>query len=289
MAPPVDAKTVQEAISVSAHVARDWGLAVDLPVPLRSTNNAVAWLRPANVVAKVSVGRKSRLHTDLQVARHLCSLDAPVVSPALQLPDIVHCRGELQMTFWRYHAQPATGELPPDRVARRLRQLHAALARLPPVLLGSLPTYMGELSDVLSLLTDHAALPAISAADRGLLVNTFDQLRVRLEALVCADRFVPIHGAPHPHNVLVVDGEPAFIDFETACLGPVEWDLAHLAAEAEPFFCDLIQPKVLWLTRSMASVKTAVLCSADINRGDMREHAEWHLSYVRHHIAPNIR
>jgi hypothetical protein len=31
---------------------------------------------------------------------------------------------------------------------------------------------------------------------------------------------------------------------------------------------DLIQPKVIWLTRSMASVKTAVLCSADIDRGD---------------------
>ena len=26
----------------------------------------------------------------------------------------------------------------------------------------------------------------------------------------------------------MVDGEPMFIDFETVCYGPVEWDLCHL-------------------------------------------------------------
>jgi hypothetical protein len=37
------------------------------------------------------------------------------------------------MTFWRYHAQPATSELPADQVTPALRQLHAALVRLTPV------------------------------------------------------------------------------------------------------------------------------------------------------------
>lgn len=26
-----------------------------------------------------------------------------------------------------------------------------------------------------------------------------------------------------------------FIDFETTCMGPVEWDVAHLDSQAEPF------------------------------------------------------
>ncbi len=280
---------VRDAIAVAADVARDLGLAVEQPVPLRSTNNAVAWLQPANVVAKVSVGRNSRLHTELEVARELCALGGPIVSPAPELPAIVHCRGGLEMTFWRYHAQLSTAEPPPDRVALALRQLHAALARLPTVVGARLPSYMEELSDARSLLANHAALPAITSADRNMLVNTFDRLQARLDELVSVDRFVAIHGAPHPYNVLLVGGEPVFIDFETTCMGPVEWDLAHLDAQAEPLFRDLIQSELLWLCRSMASVKTATWCSVDIDRGDMREHAEWHLAHVREHVAPNVR
>jgi Ser/Thr protein kinase RdoA (MazF antagonist) len=148
---------------------------------------------------------------------------------------------------------------------------------------------MEELSDARSLLADHAALPAITSADRNMLVNTFDRLQARLDELVSVDRFVAIHGAPHPYNVLLVGGEPVFIDFETTCMGPVEWDLAHLDAQAEPLFRDLIQSELLWLCRSMASVKTATWCSVDIDRGDMREHAEWHLAHVREHVSPNVR
>jgi Ser/Thr protein kinase RdoA (MazF antagonist) len=148
---------------------------------------------------------------------------------------------------------------------------------------------MEELSDARSLLANHAALPAITSADRNMLVNTFDRLQARLDELVSVDRFVAIHGAPHPYNVLLVGGEPVFIDFETTCMGPVEWDLAHLDAQAEPLFRDLIQSELLWLCRSMASVKTATWCSVDIDRGDMREHAEWHLAHVREHVAPNVR
>ena len=60
----------------------------------------------------------------------------------------------------------------------------------------------------------------IEAADRDLLITTFDRLQARLDELAPADRFVVLHGSPHSYNVLLVDDEPGFIDFETACLGP---------------------------------------------------------------------
>jgi hypothetical protein len=279
---------VHDAIAVAADVAREFGLAVEQPVPLRSTNNAVAWLRPANVVAKVNVGRNSRLHTELAVARELCKLGGPVVSLAPQLPRIVHCRGGFEMTFWQYHPQLSTAEPPPARVALALRQLHAALARLPTALRASLPSYLAEIGDARSLLLDQDALPEITQADRNMLVNTLDRLQARLDELVLVDRLVAIHGAPHPYNVLLVGDEPVFIDFETTCMGPIEWDLAHLDPQAEPLFRDITQAEVLWLCRGMASVKTATFCSADIDRGDMREHAEWHLAHVREHVAPKL-
>jgi hypothetical protein len=88
--------------------------------------------------------------------------------------------------------------------------------------------------------------------------------------------------------VLAVEGEPRFIDFETACTGPMEWDLAHVEAGFESFHGDSFDRRLLWLCRSMASLKTAVLCWADVDRGDFREHAELHLENVRENVAPRL-
>jgi hypothetical protein len=285
----IQATSVQAAISAAVDVARHLGLTVEEPVPLRSTNNAVAWLPPANVVAKVSVEGNSHLLTELQVARELVALGAPVVLPASELPPIVHRRGGFEVTFWRYHPQLSTAEIPPDRAALALSKLHASLSRLSPALKASLPSYMRELGFVRSLLADHTALPALQAVDRDLLITTFDRLQGRLDGLASADRFVVLHGSPHSYNVLLVGHEHVFIDFETTCTGPLEWDVAHLDSQAEPFFRDSTQAELLWLCRSMASVKTATLCTAEINRGDMREHAEYHLAHVRENVARNVR
>lgn len=37
-----------------------------------------------------------------------------------------------------------------------------------------------------------------------------------------------LHGEPHPGNVLNTRFGPLFIDLETCCRGPVEFDLAHV-------------------------------------------------------------
>ena len=287
--PRTSGETVQPAVVVAIDVARDLGLEIEDPVLLRSTNNVVAWLRPAEVVAKISMADSSRLRTELQVAQELVALGAPVVSPASEVPAVVHRRGEYEMTFWSHHAQSSTGEIPVDRVALALRTLHTALGRLSPALKASLPSYRAELTGVRSLLADRAALPALKASDRDLLITAFDRLQARLDERAPADRFVVLHGSPHSYNVLLADDQPAFIDFETTCLGPLEWDLAHLDAEAEPFFGDSMDADVLWLCRNMVSVKTATLCTAEIDRGDMREHAEYHLAHIREHLAANAR
>lgn len=83
---------LEDAISAAVGLARDHGITVEKPVPLRSTNNAVAWLYPAPIVAKVGVGRDSRLDTELKVAQELTALGAPVVPPASEMPQVVHVR-----------------------------------------------------------------------------------------------------------------------------------------------------------------------------------------------------
>jgi hypothetical protein len=277
--------SVPAAISTAVDVARELGLAIDEPVPLRSTNNAVVWLRPAGVVAKVSNRIDSRRVTELQVAQELVALGASAVAPASEVPAIVHRRDGFEMTFWRYHAQRADVEIAPDRVAVALRELHASLGRLSPALKTSLPAYTGELRLVRSLLADRAALPALKPVDRNLLITAFDRLQTRLDELAPANRFGVLHGSPHAYNVLLVDDHPVFIDFETVCLGPLEWDVAHLESQAAPCFAASINTELLRLCQSMVSVKTATLCTAEIDRGDMREHAEYHLAQIKENVA----
>ncbi|MGH4019382.1 MAG: phosphotransferase family protein [Pseudonocardiaceae bacterium] len=39
----------------------------------------------------------------------------------------------------------------------------------------------------------------------------------------------PLHGDVHPGNLIATRDGPVWIDFEEACRGPVEWDLALLS------------------------------------------------------------
>jgi hypothetical protein len=277
-----------EAIAIAIEVAQGLGLQVQKPVSLRSTNNVVVWLSPTQVVAKVGLGRNACLRTELQVALELRARGAPIVSPAQEAPAVVHSRHGLEVTFWQYHAQPSSADIAGTRVASALRRLHTALGRISPDLRASLPSYLRELQLVRTLLTDPSGLPALSEADRRLLATVFDRLKVYLDELAPAGSHVVLHGSPHSYNVLLVDDEPVFIDFETACTGPMEWDLAHVDPEAEQSYGAPVHERLIWVCRSMASVKTAAFCWADVERGDLREHAELHLAHVRTAVAPYV-
>lgn len=90
-----------------------------------------------------------------------------------------------------------------------------------------------------------------------------------------------IHGSPHPYNVLVVDEEPRFIDFETTCIGPVEWDLAHTSPDTVRHYAGSVDSSLLETCRDLVRVKTAAWCWADAHRGDLRYHAETHLAALK--------
>ena len=68
--------------------------------------------------------------------------------------------------------------------------------------------------------------PDLGDADRDLLVNTFSRVMPVIAGRGAAEQL--LHGEPHPGNVLNTRNGPLFIDLETACRGPVEFDLAHV-------------------------------------------------------------
>jgi Ser/Thr protein kinase RdoA (MazF antagonist) len=73
---------------------------------------------------------------------------------------------------------------------------------------------------------DVASTPLLDDAERELLSSTLRDL-----GRAVTDRGAPeqlLHGEPHPGNVLNTKDGPLFIDLETCCRGPVEFDLAHV-------------------------------------------------------------
>ena len=274
------------AIEAAVRVATAFGVQVKEPVPLRSTNNTVVWLRPTMVVAKVGVGHHRRLADELRVALELSVLGGPAAAPASEIPELVHRYDGFEITFWRYYPQPPGGAtISSMQLAGALRRLHEILGAISPGTRSRLPSFLEELGAVRVLLADASRLELLSEGDRLLLLHAFDRLAPELQTTMRSGVQRLIHGSPHCQNVLLADGEPRFIDFETVCVGPIEWDLAHLGPEVAVDYGEALNSRLERACRDMTSVKTAAWCWADANRGDLRDHAEFHLAQVRRRFA----
>ncbi len=277
-----------KAIEAAIEVAESFGLHVHEPLPLRSTNNVVAWLRPTSIVAKIGIGHHPGFLREVRVASELRTLGAPVVAPASEVPAVVHSRNRFDITFWRYHPQPPDWDVPSPAVASALRRLHEAYAEISVEINVDLPSYTAELETVSQLLRDRRRMASLPEPDRLLLIQAFDRLEKRLHVLSPPRTHITIHGSPHPYNILLVDGEPRFIDFETTCVGPCEWDLAHMDSEVLNTYGRMTNVELLRACREMVSLKTAAWCWDDVDRGDLRYHAEIHLAQVKRSFLEGV-
>jgi Ser/Thr protein kinase RdoA (MazF antagonist) len=259
-------------------IASRFGLSVAAPVVLSDSNNVVLWLRPAPVVAKVATGHYRRLAVELAVAKHLLIQGAPIVAPADDLPQEVHHLEDWEVTFWTYQPH-GRNEPDPADLGGALCELHEALLSYQ----GPLPSYGDELSVVAEVLTGTGRIAALPAADRQLLASALSHFLAKLEQLHIEER--PLHGSPHSGNLLVVDDAVRFLDFETACVGPLEWDLAHVGDEVVRHYPARVNSTVLSVCRALVSVKTATWCWAKFEHPALRWHAKHHLRVVKRLIA----
>jgi thiamine kinase-like enzyme len=99
------------------------------------------------------------------------------------------------------------------------------------------PHFTDRVAEAASLVADQVRTPALSDADRELLRFTLRHLRREIQ-----DRGAPeqiLHGEPHPGNVLSTKEGLLFIDLETCCRGPVEFDIAHAPEEVGGQYPDI--------------------------------------------------
>jgi len=247
------------AIDAALAVAADLGIRVRTPVVLTDWNNTLIRLAPAPIVAKVGTShfrdaRLESLERELAVSAHLAAYGAPVVAPALGVPQ--HARG-LTVTLWEY-VEPVA-EAVPDPAA--LARVQGALSDFE----GELPWFGVELDDARRLLE---RAPALAADDRRFLLGAVDEL-----APLLPPGGRPLHGSPHAANWLLSADGPRLLDFETACLGPLEWDLTTMGDADDELSSTL---------RRMRSVCVAAKCWVAPERNPvLREAAEVHLKLLR--------
>ena len=73
------------------------------------------------------------------------------------------------------------------------------------------------------------AREALKVADRDLLRRTLARCTAAIEARGVSEQL--LHGEPHPGNLLATRNGLRFVDLETCCRGPLEFDLAHVPVE----------------------------------------------------------
>jgi len=266
-----------DVITPVADLVRSCGFDVHQPVNLRSTNNAVVWLSPSPVVAKISK-EHDKAGRELSVVRELVELAAPVVPPVdlgIEQPVSID---EKAITFWRYEPQDDVLEPTAGQIAECLFRLHSKLASMRDR--AAFPTFVEPLMNAVRALERPDCSPELVEVDRALLRKTLIDGIARLAKMTRTEQV--IHGSPHRFNILVVDAAPQFIDFETVELGPLEWDLAHLEPEVADLYPGEFDHQVLALCRVMVSAATSTWCWEGLDRGsDMQSHAQHHLEIVR--------
>lgn len=219
---------VEPALVATRAVASELGLAADDALVVQNANRLAVRLVPCDVLARVTAP-VSRHHeaaaVELEMARALESIDGLVGGLEPRVEPIVHVRDGFAITFWRFYEPLPTVDITPHEYAQALERLHAAMRRLSL----SAPHFTERVDEAQAIVGDSSRSPELANADRELLANTLRTLRGAVVDRGISEQL--LHGEPHTGNLLNTSGGLRFIDLETCCHGPVEFDIAHTPIE----------------------------------------------------------
>ena len=212
------------AIAAAREITSSLGLATENAIVLQESNRITLRLQPCDVLARVSPAAAQVAQFEIELAQRLTASGSPVGALEARVEPRVYERDGYVVTLWTYY-EPLTREIAPADYADALLRLHAGMRDL------DVPTphFTDRVAQAQQLLADRDRTPDLADADRELLESTLRRLRRTVGERGRAEQV--LHGEPHPGNILLTRNGPLFIDLETCCRGPVEFDLAHAPEE----------------------------------------------------------
>ena len=271
----MQASEVPRAMAAAMSTASSLGLTADDAIVLQDSNRLTLRLLPCDVLARVAPVASQVAQFEIELARRLAESGSPVGALEPRVEPRVHERDGFVVTLWTYYEPATSREIAPARYADALGRLHAGMRRL------VLPTphVTDRVEQAQRLVARRDRTPALADADRELLGNTLRDLRRLISERGGAEQL--LHGEPHPGNVLTTKDGLLFIDLETCCRGPVEFDLAHAPEEVGEHYPGADQA----LLRQCRILVLAMITTWRWDRDDQLPHgrelgAEW-LSRIR--------
>jgi hypothetical protein len=212
---------VDRAVAAAASVAGSLGLVVEDAVVLHNSNKLAVRLVPCEVFARVAPLGDEVAEFEVELAQRLGEVGAPVAGLEPRVEPLVHRRDGFAVTLWTYY-EPVTPQVSPVEYAKALEQLHTGMRGID--IAG--PRFTDRIAEAAKIVQDPDLSPELADDDRVFLGGRLENLRRAIEARGPVEQL--LHGEPHPGNLLSTKHGPLFIDFETCCRGPVEFDVAHV-------------------------------------------------------------
>jgi hypothetical protein len=216
-------------------IASALDLAVDDAVVLQNSNRLAVRLLPCDVLARVGPLAQQMAQFEVELTQRLAETESPVgaLEPRAA-PRPYECDGFV-VTLWTYYEPLTAREMAPADYATALMWLHAGMRKLDV----ETPHFTDRVAEAQQLVASRDQTPALADADRELLSGVLGSLRRRIADHGVAEQ--RLHGEPHPGNLLNTKDGPRFVDLETCCRGPIEFDLAHVPQAVVEHYPDVDQ------------------------------------------------
>jgi hypothetical protein len=227
------ASEVQRAVAAATSIAAALDLTVDDAIVLHNSNKLALRVLPCDVLARVAHVGHEVAQFEVDLAQRLAETDSPVAALEPRVEPRVYERDGFAVTLWTYYQPVGPQEVSPADYADALERLHSGMRKLDV----TAPHFTDRVAEAQQLVASRDHTPALADDDRALLSTTLRSLRRAIGDRGAAEQL--LHGEPHPGNVLSTKTGPLFIDLETCCRGPIEFDLAHVPEEVSERYPDV--------------------------------------------------
>jgi hypothetical protein len=198
------------------------GLRVEDAIVVHTSNKLAVRLLPCNILARVADVAHSVAEFEVQLAQRLAETESPVAALDPRVEPRVYLRDGFAITLWTYYEPVPPREVAPAEYARVLERLHTGMRQIDV----ATPHFTDRVAEAQSIVASRDRTPLLSNADCELLSNTLKSFRRAIEVRAAPEQL--LHGEPHPGNLLRTERGLLFIDLETCCRGPVEFDVGHV-------------------------------------------------------------